>query len=34
MKAAMAYDAAEPAVTEKSFDEFHLYSIARANDVA
>ncbi len=29
MKAAMAYDAAEPAVTEKSFDEFHLYSIAR-----
>ena len=29
MKAAMAYDEAAPAVTEKSFDEFHLYSIAR-----
>ncbi len=30
-KAAMAYDMAEnsPAVTEKAFDEFHLYSIAR-----
>ena len=31
-KAAMAYEmaAAPPAVTEKAFDEFHLYSIARA----
>jgi hypothetical protein len=29
MKAAMAYDEAAPAVTEKAFDEFHLYSIAR-----
>jgi hypothetical protein len=30
VKAAMAYDApGAPAVTEKSFDEFHLYSIAR-----
>ncbi len=30
LKAAMAYDeAAAPAVTEKAFDEFHLYSIAR-----
>ena len=29
MKAAMAYDEAGPAVTEKAFDEFHLYSIAR-----
>jgi hypothetical protein len=26
----MAMDAAEPAVSEKAFDEFHLYSIARA----
>ncbi len=26
---AMAYDAAVPAVTEKAFDEFHLYSLAR-----
>ena len=25
----MAYDAALPAVTEKAFDEFHLYSLAR-----
>jgi len=32
MKTAMAFDMAEaaPAVTEKAFDEFHLYSIARA----
>jgi len=30
LKAAMAYDgAAAPAVSEKAFDEFHLYSIAR-----
>ena len=29
MKAAMAFDEAAPAVTEKAFDEFHLYSIAR-----
>ncbi|MDD5138931.1 MAG: hypothetical protein PHY43_01570 [Verrucomicrobiales bacterium] len=29
MKAAMAYEDAAPAVTEKAFDEFHLYSIAR-----
>ena len=30
MKASMAYDEAAPAVSEKAFDEFHLYSIARA----
>ena len=29
LKAAMAFDEAAPAVTEKSFDEFHLYSVAR-----
>jgi hypothetical protein len=29
MNAAMAADAEAPAVTEKAFDEFHLYSIAR-----
>lgn len=29
MKSAMAYDGDAPAVTEKAFDEFHLYSIAR-----
>ena len=28
-KAAFAYEMAAPAVTEKAFDEFHLYSIAR-----
>jgi hypothetical protein len=28
-QAAMAYEEAAPAVTEKAFDEFHLYSIAR-----
>jgi len=27
--APMAADAMEPAVTEKAFDEYHLYSIAR-----